>query len=309
MSRSSSSDAAENVCVAGLIAGVGHAQELVPRAYEIEPTGANAVILSYSFIDGSVFTDPSLPIQDFRARSDSEVLSYYHTFSFFGRSANVTGSLPYALGNFHATVAEAESHVYRSGQADARVRLAVNLIGGPAMSLKEYLGWHEKTVLGASLVVVAPTGQYDPARLINPGIHRWAFRTQLGFSHRWQNGWAVELYAGAWFFTPNNQFFPGTSTRVQEPIPVGEFHLDYYVKPRLWASLDGTFWIGGRTNLNGKDNADYQRDSRVGVTVAIPLDRHQSLKFHYSRGAYVTIGGDYQNVSAAWEYSWIGHPC
>jgi hypothetical protein len=165
-----------------------------------------------------------------------------------------------------------------------------------------------KIVLGASLVVVAPTGQYDPAVLINPGIHRWAFRPQLGFSRRWQNGWAVELYAGAWFFTANNQFFPGTSTRVQEPIPVEEFHLDYYVKPRLWASLDGTFWIGGRTSLNGKDNADYQRDSRVGVTVAIPLDRHQSLKFSYSRGAYVTIGGDYQNVSAAWEYSWIGHP-
>jgi Putative MetA-pathway of phenol degradation len=181
------------VGVAGLFAGGGRSQELAPRAYLITPTGSNAVILSYSFFDGSVFTDPTVPIQDFKARYHSEILSYYQAFGFLGRSANVTGSLPYALGNFQATGPSAERHVYRSGLADSRVRLAVNLIGGPAMSLKEYLDWHEKTVLGASVVVVAPTGQYDPARLINPSIHRWAFRPELGFSRRWQDRWALDL--------------------------------------------------------------------------------------------------------------------
>ena len=297
-----------SVCLAGLLAGVGWAQDLAPRAYLITPTGSNTVILSYSFFAGSVFTDPTLPIQDFKARYHAEVLSYYHALSFFGRSANVTGSLPYALGNFQAIVAGAENRVYRSGLADARVRFAVNLKGGPAMSLTEYLAWQEKTALGGSLTVVAPTGQYDPARVINPSIHRWAFKPELGVSHRWRSGWALDLYAGAWFFTANNHYYPGAYIRSQGPIAVGEGHLAYYVKPRFCASLDGNFWIAGRSTVNGMDKADYQRNSRVGATITIPLDEHQTLKFSYSRGAYISIGGDYQNVSMGWGYSWIRGP-
>jgi len=297
-----------SVCLAGLLAGVGWAQDLAPRAYLITPTGSNTVILSYSFFAGSVFTDPTLPIQDFKARYHAEVLSYYHALSFFGRSANVTGSLPYALGNFQAIVAGAENRVYRSGLADARVRFAVNLKGGPAMSLTEYLAWQEKTALGGSLTVVAPTGQYDPARVINPSIHRWAFKPELGISRRWQSGWALDLYAGAWIFTANNQYYPGTYIRGQRPIAVGEGHLTYYVKPRFWASLDGNFWTAGRSTVNGMDKADYQRNSRVGATITVPLNEHQTLKFSYSRGAYISIGGDYQNVSMGWGYSWIRGP-
>lgn len=293
------------VCMAGLVASVGQAQDLAPRAYLITPTGSNAVILSYSFFDGSVFTDPTLPIQDFKARYHAEVLSYYRALNLLGRSANVTGSLPYALGNFQAIVASAENRVYRSGLADARVRFSVNLKGGPAMSLDEYLEWHEKTVFGASLTVVAPTGQYDPARVINPGIHRWSFKPELGMSRRWHNRWALDFYGGAWIFTPNNQYYPGTNTRAQRPVGVGEVHLNYYVTPRLWASFDQNFWAGGRTTVNGIDKADFQRNSRIGATIALPLSQHQTLKLSYSKGAYISIGGDYQNVSAGWGYSWF----
>jgi hypothetical protein len=31
-------------------------------------------------------------------------------------------------------------------------------------------------------------------------------------------------------------------------------------------------------------------------------------KVSYSREAYVRFGGDYQNVSVAWQYAWFGHP-
>lgn len=32
------------------------------------------------------------------------------------------------------------------------------------------------------------------------------------------------------------------------------------------------------------------------------------MKFSYSGGAYTEFGGDYQNVSVAWQYSWLGRP-
>jgi hypothetical protein len=283
----------------------GFGQDLAPRAYIITPVDSSAMVLAYSFNSGSVFVDPSVPVEDFSARFHTQILSYYRSFDLAGRSANITAVVPYAIGNFSATVAGSQASVYRSGLADSRVRLAVNLWGGPAMHTREFVGWKETRLLGASLTVLMPTGQYDPARLINPGNHRWGFKPEMAISRRWQH-WVLEGYAGAWFFTPNNEYLPGTNRRTQEPIIAGEAHLTYYVKPRLWFSLDGNFWSGAQSTVNGVQSADKQRNSRTGVTAAIPLNQHQSLKFSYSNGTYVTIGGDYQSVSAAWQYSWVG---
>jgi hypothetical protein len=290
--------------VVGFATGITGAQDLVPRAYLIAPVGANAVTVSSSFFDGSVFTDPTAPITDFKARFSTAALSYSRTFDFLGRSANAVGFLPYAFGNFQGIVTGAEQHTYRSGLADARIRLSVNLRGGPAMRGAEYLRWREKFVLGMSLTVVAPIGQYDPARLLNPSTHRWAFKPELGIARRWGR-WALDLYAGVWFLTGNPRYFPGTSTRIQQPVGASETHFSYTFKPRFWASFDGNYWTGGRTTINGTRKFDYQRNSRVGGTISVPLNRHQSLKFSYSSGAYISIGGDYKNVSAAWQYSWL----
>ena len=38
----------------------------------------------------------------------------------------------------------------------------MNLKGGQAMDIGEFRKYQQKTVLGVSLKVVAPTGQYDP---------------------------------------------------------------------------------------------------------------------------------------------------
>jgi hypothetical protein len=75
--------------------------------------------------------------------------------------------LPYAVGNFQGTVQGAEGQIYRSGLLDSAFRFSVNLNGGPAMLVQKYMKWQQKILLGVSLEVVAPTGQYDPTRLIN----------------------------------------------------------------------------------------------------------------------------------------------
>jgi hypothetical protein len=99
------------------------------------------------------------------------------------------------------------------------------------------------------------------------------------------------------------------NTQSEQPVGSFEGHLSYDVKPRLWASLDGNFWLGGRTSVNGVENlGTLQRNSRLGGTVSVPLTKHQSLKFSYNNGAYILYGGNYQNVSLAWQYSWRGRP-
>jgi hypothetical protein len=245
-----------------------------------------------------------LPLTDFTARFHTQILSYYRSFGVLGRSANVALALPYVVGNFRATVAGDDTRVYRSGLADSRVRISVNLKGGPAMGVKEFLEWNEKLTVGASLTVVVPAGQYDAARAINPSIHRWAFKPEVGFSRRFGH-WSVDLYGGAWLFTKNPDFFPRDRTRAQSSVGAGEAHLVRYLARRCWFSLDGNFWAGGRTTIDGAKRQDYQKNSRVGATVAVPITRHQSFKFSYNSGAYVSIGGDYKNVSVGWQYSWI----
>jgi len=290
------------------------AQDLAPRAYLITPVHSNAVTLISSFFNGSILFNPTLPISDVTANPKILVFSYYHTMDFFGRSANLVAALPYGVGTFQGKVLGTQQEVYRSGLLDFTFRFSMNLKGGPAMSPKDFQSWHQKTLIGASFSVLAPTGQYDPARLINQGTNRWAFKPELGFSRR-RGHWVLDAYGAVWFFTTNsahfsnNQFSAGTNTLSQSPIGAFEGHLSYDVKPRLWASLDGNFWYGGNTTLNSKESPNsYQANSRVGATVSVPISKHHSLKLSYSNGAYIRLGGDYQTISVAWQYSWLGRP-
>jgi hypothetical protein len=297
-----------------LAAGICRAQDLAPRAYVITPLHSNAVTLTWAFYDGSINYNGALPVSGATGTYDVEIFSYYHSFSFFGRSANIVASLPYALGTFKGTTLGAEQHLYRSGLLDSSFRFSVNLKGGPAMPVQKFAKWHQKILLGASLKVIAPTGQYDPTKLINWGSNRWSFKPEFGYSERWGK-WVLDGYLGVWLFTTNNDFwsrnsfYPGTRSQTQEPIGSFEGHLSYDFKPRLWASLDGNYWFGGKTSINGVQNpVTEQANSRIGGTVSVPISKHQSLKFSYNNGTYIRFGGNYQNVSAAWQYSWLGKP-
>jgi hypothetical protein len=182
------------------------------------------------------------------------------------------------------------------------------------MPLQDFQHWRQKWLLGASLKIVSPTGQYDPTKLINWGNNRWAFKPEIGYSQRWGH-LILDAYAAAWFFTTNpeffshNPFFPGTQTQTEAPVAAFEGHLSYDFKPRLWVSLDANFWHGGETSLNGTGNPlTLQRNSRIGATASIPIGRHQSLKMSYDNGAYISYGGNYQTISVGWQYSWVGRP-
>ena len=293
---------------------LSRAQDLAPRAYLITPVHSNAITLTNSFFSGNLLFDGTVPITGATARFNVSVFNYSHSLNFFGRSANFLISLPYGVGNFRGNVVGAEVLAYRSGFLPASLRFSVNIKGGPAMNAQEFSKWNQKTILGVSLRVVPLTGQYDPTKLINLGTNRWAFKPELGYSRRWGH-WLLDGYGGAWFYTTNpeffshNQFSPGTNTQSQSPIGSFEGHVSYDFKPRLWVSLDGNYWFGGRTSLNGVQSPDtLQRNSRVGFTASVPLTRNQSLKFSYNNGAYIKYGGNFQNISIAWQYSWLGRP-
>src|SRR5664279_3758428 len=109
------------------------AQNLSPRAYVITPTQSNAVTATWSYYNGGLDYNGTVPIKDAKGSYNVPILSYYHAFNFFSRSANFNLSLPYAVGNFTGELNNQQHTVYRSGLLDFGARLSVNLYGGKAM--------------------------------------------------------------------------------------------------------------------------------------------------------------------------------
>jgi Putative MetA-pathway of phenol degradation len=292
---------------------VSDAQDLRPRAYVITPVGTNALIIGYAFHDGSIYTGTVLPIANASGRYSIPNISYYHAFGFFRHFASFTATLPYLVGTVQGEVGAVNREIYRSGMEDSVFRFSVNLIGGPAMDGRKFAKWKQKTILGTSVEVVPPTGQYYASHLINPGNNRWSFKPELGLSQRWHN-WLFDAYTGVWLFTDNTNYLTGIvsehqNTLAQAPIGSVEAHLSYNFKPRLWASLDGNYWYGGSTTVNDVVRiGTLQANSRIGGTISVPFTKHQSVKFSYSNGPLVRFGGDFQTVSVAWQYAWIGRP-
>ena len=284
------------------------AQDLAPRAYVITPTGSNAINLTWSYYNGGVDFNGAIPISGATGVFSVPTFSYYHSFRFFGRSANVAAGLPYGVGTFQGELLQQHQSVYRSGLLDSTVRFSVNLLGGPAMHFPQFLKWKQKALLGASLKIVVPTGQYDPQKLVNWGINRWAFKPELGYSQRWGK-WVLDGYAGVWFYTANHAYFdrPVPTTQTEAPIGSFEGHFSHDFKPGTWVSLDGNFWWGGVTSLSGIRNlATRQTGSRLGATVAFRVAAHHSIKVTYSDGTYLRFGSNYHNLQVGWQYSWLG---
>ena len=212
------------------------AQDLAPRAYVVTPVHSNAVTLTWAFYDGGLNFSGAIPVTA-TGTYNVPIFTYYHSLSFFGRSANVTASLPYGAGNFEAAALGKQRLAYRSGLLDG--------------------------------------------------------------------------YGGAWFYTENSAEFhlPHPAPQTEEPIGSFEGHLSRDFGRGTWASVDGNFWFGGVTTLDGIRNpATRQTSSRLGGTAAFRVSGHQSVKVSYSGGTYIRFGGNYQNVSLAWQYSWLGRP-
>jgi len=279
------------------------AQEMEPRSYSAVPVGTNFVVAGYARSAGDVSLDPSLPITDLQARINTYSLGYSHSFDFAGHVASVAVSLPYANASLTGNVAGVAGEAWRSGLGDVRFRIATNLLGGAALTPEEFARRSPGTILGVSLSVVAPTGQYQPARIVNVGSNRWSLKPELGLSVPVGN-WFVEGAAGVWVFTDNTDFFGG-KRRSQAPLAVLQWHGGYTWQPGLWVAADVTYLAGGRTSVDGVLSADLQSSTRYGVTLSVPLARQWSTKLAWSRGLTTRIGGNFQTVAIALQYRWF----
>jgi hypothetical protein len=290
--------------LAVLVAAPVRAQELEPKAYSASPVGATFLVAALSRSTGSVVFDPTLPITDVSARINGGVIGVGTTFPLFGKLALFSAAVPYAWGDISGQVGEDARAVTRSGFADTRVKLSINLRGNDAMRVREFVKAPRRTIVGASITAAPPTGEYDRTKLINLGNHRWAFKPEVGVSVP-KGPWDFDAYAAVWLFTANNDYYPGERTRTQEALAAVQGHVSYTFKPRLWLAFNATWYSGGAARVDDGDPLGSVSNSRGGITLSIPAGRRQSFKISYSDGMAVRTGTDFRSFAVGWQWLWI----
>lgn len=280
------------------------AQELTPRAHWPAPVGTDVLILAYQRNTGDILIDPSLPITGVTSEIDYLQIAYQRFFGLLGRSASVQFSLPYGDGLTEGTV-EGEFHRRETGGlTDARMRLAINLTGAPAMDATGFRALREnpRMIIGASVLVQAPTGDYDSDRLINLGTNRWSIKPAIGVIVPLRPTWLFEVEIGTWFYGDNDDFLG--ETREQDPIVSAEVHLVKRLRPGFWASLDANYYSGGETRIGDDVRQDLQRNSRAGLTLLFPLRGRHAVRGSFSTGLATHSGGEFDIYSLSYLYAW-----
>jgi len=282
--------------------GGAFAQDIEPRAYSNAPIGVNFLIAGYAYAEGGLAVDASVPLTNANLQTHTTVLGYARALDLGGRSGKIDVVIPYAWLSGDAEYAGQPVAREVSGFGGPRLRLSMNFIGAPSLSMKEFVKYHQDLIVGASLQVGLPAGQYDADRLINIGSNRWFVKPELGVSKAW-GPWTLELSTAATIFGDNDDFFGG-QRREQDPIYSLQGHLVYSFRSGIWAALTGTYFTGGRTTVDGVEGDDLQKSSRVGATLALPVNRHHSIKLYASTGLSIRTGSDYDAIGAAWQYRW-----
>ncbi|HRZ07448.1 MAG TPA: hypothetical protein P5102_15115 [Candidatus Competibacteraceae bacterium] len=137
------------------------AQEIEPRAYSNIPLDVNFLIAGYGYGEGGLVTDPALPLENANLQTHTTALAYARSFGVWGQSGKFDITLPYAWISGTAEYAGQPRERTVSGLGDPRLRFSLNLYGAPALSLKEFASYQQDLIVGASVQVSIPAGQYD----------------------------------------------------------------------------------------------------------------------------------------------------
>ena len=281
------------------------AQDVEPRFIQNAPVGSSGLGLGYAHSSGAVLLNKTIPVENVDGRINSFAAAYALFLDFWGMSGRVDAALQFATGTWTGELQGQDTSTTRTGLGDPALRVAMFFVGAPALSPQEYREYRSNTVVGAALRVRVPLGQYNSERLINLGSNWWTFSPRVGISQRLSGPWTIEFYTSGWFSTENSHAFPGNSTISQAPILSLQLHVEYNITPGLWLALSTRQVFGGSTTVNGVSQDDSQKNNRVGITLNLPISRHNVVRFAFTTGLSTSAGNDYSSLYATWLYGWI----
>lgn len=277
-------------------------QDLDPRRYVNLPVGQNFIALAYSYSEGGVNVAPSVPLEDAFLRIDGPALGYIRTFAIAGNASSVDLLQPYACVAGSALLEGERVSGQRCGLADTTMRISYNFIGARAVQLSEFATLPKQIVVGASVQVSLPSGDYDNTKLVNLGANRWYIKPEIGLTIPWRN-WSFEFAAGVRLFGDNDDFLEGSRLE-QDPLYNLQAHAHYDFSRRQSVSISSNYFFGGKTYRDGAPAAISQGNSRIGLSWKYSLNSRHIIKLLLQTGVITRIGNESDVVTVAWSYRW-----
>ena len=280
------------------------AQSLDPRSYVNTPVGINFLVGTYSYQSGSVLFDPSVPITNATMHIQGPIAGFARALDLWGLSGKTDAGVGWQCLNGTGDVGTTTRTRDVCGFSDPMARISINFLGAPALTMRQFPHYKQKWLVGASLRVTAPLGQYDADKLVNIGTHRWSFMPQLGVS-RATGRFTLEFLGGVVFYTTNGDFFGGHVLDVS-PLYSGQINVIYTFRSGIWGGLGGTLYGGGAATVDGGAPGERQENTRAGGVLVFPIGKQNSLKIVASFGATARTGTDFDQVTVTWQYRWGG---
>ena len=280
-----------------------YAQFTDPRFYSNSPVGVNQIELDYAYGRADASIDTSLIVQGAKLSLNQGTARYTRYFSLFHRTAWAQALVPIAGLDGSVT----GTNVGRSiiGAGDSSYELVMLLRGGPALGVAQFENYKPITSMGVSITITAPTGLYNPDKVLNLGSNRWSFKPEIGISHPFglQQRWAVDAYANVSFFTDDTSY-QGAEILRQEALTGLEGHISYAFTPNLWAAFDTRYSFRGDTSVNGVGQNDGQQNFVLGSEMNVSLGPRNVLVFVFAKALAHQNGPAYTGFSVRYIYSW-----
>jgi hypothetical protein len=255
--------------------------------------------MGYAYSTGAVLFDKTIPIENVQADIHGFNVAYSRSTAAFGKAGRFDVAVPLVSGNWEGEVLKETQSTSRFGIGDPVLRYALFISGAPALSREEFSEFQPKTIVGVSMRMTIPIGQYDSSKVINLGSNRWVFSPQVGIWHVVKQ-FTFEAYAGIWFFTKNTAFL-GSQVRTQEPLFTFQLHASYEFTGGIWLALSTRQSLGGAVTVEDQDRLDPETNNRMGLSLSVPVGPSYFIKLFATTGVTASVGNDYDTFGLAFQ--------
>lgn len=292
------------LCFALAILGThARAQFTDPRTYENFPVGINQLELAYAYVRSDASIDTSIIVSGAKFNLNQGLIDYTRSFPFFHRLAWAEASVP--IANLNGAIAGTSISGSTKGTGDSAYTVAILLKGGPALTPEQFAKFEPTTSIGLSLSTTAPTGLYDPTKVLNLGSDRWSFKPEFAISKPLgpEQKCVLDAYANSYFYTSNNSYRGAQILRQRALVGI-EGHLSYTFNNTIWAALDTRYSFDGGTTISGVNQNNPQQNFILGTQLIVSPNSRNSFVFQFADAVVHVNGANLRGFAVRYDYTW-----
>ena len=164
------------------------------RAYANIPVGLNVLQLLYRNSERN---------DQLQITSDVGILRYMRTMNVMGKIAIIGGYLPY--GEVKLSIPAIAYTTSASGMGDPTLIVGMDFIGAPALNKDELKTYDQNLIVGGSLQVTMPFGNYHSYSSVNISSNQWVAKPEIAISKA-LGDFQLEVYGNAYIYSDNEQY-------------------------------------------------------------------------------------------------------